>query len=81
MASCEKCWDDAGMRSRFNGKSKIECYNEILEERKDTPCSPKEQAGQFWDEKTQSDSRNKKQKDPYKGEEVPIEAYEDEPPF
>ncbi len=61
MASCEKCWDDAGLRARITGRSKAECYNEILEERKDNPCSPKEQAGQWWDEEKQCDSRQSSQ--------------------
>ena len=59
MASCEKCWDDAGTRSRECGKSKVECYNELLVERKDNPCTQKEQAGQVWDEEKQIDRRMK----------------------
>ena len=57
MASCEKCWDDAGIRSRFIGKRKVECYHDLLEERKNNPCSLREQAGQFWDEENQCDRR------------------------
>jgi hypothetical protein len=49
MASCEKCWYDAD--------GNYEEYIELIEERKDNPCSPFEQAGQFWDEKKQIDSR------------------------
>ena len=57
MASCEKCWDDAGMRSRETGKSKMACYHELIVERFDNPCTPKEQAGQYWDEEKQCDRR------------------------
>jgi len=38
-------------------KSQTEHYHDLLQERKDNPCTPKEQAGQFWDEKKQCDSR------------------------
>ena len=57
MPGCEKCWNDAGMRSRETGKNKVECYHELLIERKDNQCTPKEQAGQFWDEEKQCGSR------------------------
>lgn len=57
MASCEKCWGDAYLRSRSTGKSQAECYYELLAERKDNPCTEKEQAGQWWDEEKQIDKR------------------------
>lgn len=57
MPSCEKCWEDAYWRSRYTGRPQHECYHELLEERKNNPCSPREQAGQFWDEEKQCDSR------------------------
>lgn len=38
-------------------KRKLECYHELLEERKDHPCSSKQQAGQFWNEEKQCDNR------------------------
>jgi len=57
MSSCEKCWEDSGLRARMTGRNKEELYHELLEERKDNPCSPKEQAGQWWDEEKQCDSR------------------------
>lgn len=55
MAACEKCWEDAWYRSQFVNpiKSQPEHYAELLEERKDNPCSPREAAGQFWDEEHQ----------------------------
>ena len=40
---CNKCWGDAYMRSLDTGKSQTECYCELLEERKDNPCSIEEQ--------------------------------------
>ncbi len=58
MASCEKCWGDAYLRSRLNHRSQSEWYRDLLEERKGSPCSSKEQAGQFWDEEKQCDSRS-----------------------
>lgn len=45
MASCEKCWDDAFMRNLGNGKGQTKNYQELVEERKDNPCTPEEQAG------------------------------------
>lgn len=59
MASCEKCWDDAGMIAYGEGGSKVEIYHRLLKERKERPCSPKEQAGQWWNEDKQCDSRLK----------------------
>ena len=57
MASCEKCWSDA--YSYYYGHTDPERYHELLKERKDNPCSPKEQAGQWWDEEKQCDTRIK----------------------
>lgn len=57
MPSCEKCWSDAYIRSIATGKSQGECYLDLLEERKDNPCTPKEQAGDYWDEEKQCDKR------------------------
>lgn len=49
MPACEKCWSDAG-------GSTAEYYR-LLDERKDNPCSPREQAGQFWDAIKRIDTR------------------------
>lgn len=49
MASCEKCWRDAG------GNTTV--YMQLLEERKATPCTEREQAGQWWNEELRIDSR------------------------
>lgn len=56
---CEKCWSDAFNRAYTTGKSQSECYQDLLIERKDNPCSPKEQAGTYWDEENQWDIRTK----------------------
>jgi len=58
MATCEKCWRDAYYRHVSTGKEQYECYCDLLEERKYNPCSRKEQSGDWWDEKTQSDIRS-----------------------
>lgn len=57
MACCEKCWSDAYFMSLATKKSQAECYTELLQKRKDNPCSPKEQAGEYWDEENQRDRR------------------------
>lgn len=38
MATCEKCWRDAG--------GDPERYNQLIVERRDTPCTPEQQAGE-----------------------------------
>lgn len=44
MAACEKCWSDAYGRMRSDPtKSQTDHYQEILEERKEKPCSKTEQ--------------------------------------
>ena len=63
MSACEKCWGDAYTRSLDTGHSQPDCYHKILIERTDNPCSPEEQAGQWWDEETQSDTRNHRKED------------------
>jgi hypothetical protein len=42
---CEKCWGDAYLRSYGTGRSQAECYRELLDERKDNPCTEEEQKG------------------------------------
>ena len=45
MACCEKCWSDAYWRSFINQtKSQTEHYYDLLNERKDNPCSTAEQS-------------------------------------
>lgn len=57
LPGCEKCWGDAYGRSICTGKDQVECYSDLLIERRDNPCTPQEQAGQFWDEERQCDGR------------------------
>ena len=45
MPMCEKCWADAYRRSFGTPKSQTECYYELLDERKDNPCSKEQQEG------------------------------------
>ncbi|HDZ77098.1 MAG TPA: hypothetical protein ENH41_03345 [Candidatus Omnitrophica bacterium] len=61
MSSCEKCWADAYSKMYGGYKNQSEAYKALLAERKDNPCTPKEQAGQWWDEKRQVDTRAPKQ--------------------
>jgi len=42
MSACEKCWSDAHKEPQF---SVAEEYARLIEERKDNPCTPEEQAG------------------------------------
>ena len=47
MASCEKCWRDAYNKHWLNPeKGQVEYYHELLEKRKDNPCTPEQQAGE-----------------------------------
>ena len=50
---CEKCWAD----SYDPYKEHAIAYDKLLESRKENPCSPKEQAGQYWNEEKQIDER------------------------
>lgn len=50
---CEKCWRDAS-----ESDDHLETYYNLIYERKASPCTPKEQAGEYWDEKNQCDIRN-----------------------
>lgn len=62
MPACEKCWNIARERN-FSDPSKSvtdHYYNVMAEaEKSDHPCSPKEKAGDFWDEENQCDTRPK----------------------
>ncbi len=42
MAACEKCWSDAHRGSQF---SVADEYLRLMKERKDSPCTPEQQAG------------------------------------
>ena len=44
--ACEKCWGDAYLRMRHDpSKTQSDHYRELLEERKDAPCTTEQQAG------------------------------------
>ena len=46
MASCEKCWRDAYRRELQNPmKNQAEHYHDLIQERKEKPCTPNQQAG------------------------------------
>jgi len=45
--ACEKCWGDAGARVFINGGSQNDAYSEILKERAENPCTPKQQCGEL----------------------------------
>ncbi len=59
MAACEKCWTDAYDPS--STKSQAERYRELVEERTASGriCTPKQQAGDWWDEEKQCDTRKR----------------------
>ena len=42
MSACEKCWSDAHRGPYF---SVAEEYSRLMEERKEHPCTPEQQAG------------------------------------
>jgi hypothetical protein len=42
---------------RLSGKAQATCYAELIEERKLNPCTPEEQAGEYWDAVLQKDKR------------------------
>ncbi len=63
MSSCEKCWADAYKRAITNpSKPQHQHYVELVMERQSNPCTPKEQAGRFWNEEKQCDIRSEKVK-------------------
>lgn len=44
MSCCEKCWGDAYLRWMSNPeKTQADHYRDLLDERKDSPCSVEEQ--------------------------------------
>jgi hypothetical protein len=59
VSACEKCWEDAYLIMRSTGVSQEIAYERLLADRKDNPCTPKEQAGQFWDDTLKMDRRDK----------------------
>lgn len=64
MPHCEKCWNDASVRSgvttlTMTPLTQQQCYEEIIKEREGNPCSKRERAGKFWDATKQQDKRIK----------------------
>lgn len=53
--ACEKCWGDAYIRARTLGGFQVDRYYELLDERKDNPCSVQEQKGTLKWEATEDD--------------------------
>lgn len=48
MSACEKCWRDAGQiyaMGQGRGESHVAVYHELLEERRENPCTIEEQGG------------------------------------
>lgn len=43
MSSCEKCWRDAHSGGPYGDVA--DQYRKLVDERKDNPCTPEEQAG------------------------------------
>jgi len=60
MTACEKCWSDAYLRALNTNKTQTDYFHELVKERRASPCTPKEQAGQWWDEELGCDQRNMK---------------------
>lgn len=44
MAACEKCWSDANRRCPSDAPAE---YRRLLEESRDSPCTPEEQCGEM----------------------------------
>lgn len=38
MTACQKCWNDAYMRSLMEGRPQAEIYRKLLDKRRDNPC-------------------------------------------
>jgi hypothetical protein len=57
VSTCEKCWADASADAHHRGGTTTDHYHRLLKERAESPCTPEEQAGQFWDAKHRCDLR------------------------
>ncbi len=54
---CERCWADAYVAALCDtSRGQSEHYNELVKQRE--ACTPKEQAGQWWDDDKEKDSRD-----------------------
>jgi hypothetical protein len=54
---CRKCWDEAGRIASSRQSDQVEEYTRLIDSRKENPCSPEEQAGEYWDTERQVDTR------------------------
>lgn len=57
---CEKCLADARKIMIGTGETERDAYLRLLLERADNPCSPREQAGEYWDDELRIDRRKAK---------------------
>lgn len=57
MSSCEKCWADAYMGPYGD---QVDKYQRLIKERENNPCTPEEQAGEWWDKEKKIDTRKLK---------------------
>ena len=46
MPMCEKCWIDAYKMEWYGDGNQADNYKILLDERKENPCTPEQQAGQ-----------------------------------
>ena len=63
MSMCESCWDRAFRLSLIDlSKDQADHYEQLIQKARvdGITCSPKEQAGQWWDEERQCDSRSER---------------------
>ena len=51
---CRKCWSDSYNYHDQGYETQTDKYTELVKSR---DCTPKEQAGEYWDEETQRDTR------------------------
>jgi hypothetical protein len=57
MSACEKCWADAYYMMRLCGGLQSDHYHRLVQDRHDNPCTPEQQAGQWWDDEKRRDRR------------------------
>ena len=47
MSLCEKCWNDAYFQTIGTSQSHYARYRRLLRERRDKPCTPEQQSGEY----------------------------------
>ena len=61
---CLRCWRDAYDGGHYGGcETQAERYGQLLDERKDSPCTPEQQAGEYWDAERGVDTRKEQAND------------------